>query len=61
MLAATLGLVLATNVYVALGCVLALALGGLLFWKLIRVMGRLQAGQIEGESAASCDRVDSDG
>jgi hypothetical protein len=61
MLAATLGLVLAASVYVALGCVLALALGGVLFWKLIRVLGRVQASEIEGESPASCDRVAGDG
>jgi hypothetical protein len=61
MLIATLGLVLATRLYVALACVVGLALGGLLFWRLIRVMARLHAAQIGGESAASCDRVASDG
>jgi hypothetical protein len=61
MLVSALALVLAATVYAALGCVLALALGGWLFWKLIRVMGRIQAGQIAGGPNASCDRVAGNG
>jgi hypothetical protein len=61
LLVSTLALVLATTVYAALASLLALTLGGLLFWKLIRVMGRIQAGQIAREADASCDRVAEDG
>jgi len=53
--------VLATTVPGALASVAALALGGWLFWKLIRVMGRIQAAQIEHGARASCDRVADDG
>ena len=43
MIVASLALVLAATLYAAVGCTLALALGGWLFWVLIRVMGRIQA------------------
>jgi hypothetical protein len=43
-LVTALALVVASTVLAALGCLLAIVLGGLLFWKLIRVMGRIQAG-----------------
>jgi hypothetical protein len=61
MVVACLALVLANSVYAALASLAALALGGWLFWKLIRVMGRIQAGQIEPEVRAACDRVAEDG
>jgi hypothetical protein len=40
----SLALVVASTIRAALICLLAVGLGGWLFWKLIRVMGRLQAG-----------------
>jgi hypothetical protein len=42
----SLALVVASTVKAALICMVAVALGGLLFWKLVRVMGRIQAGQL---------------
>ncbi len=50
-LVASLALVLARTLLAAAACLAAIALGGLLFWKLIRVMGRIQAGD-RGRSAA---------
>jgi hypothetical protein len=41
----SLALVVAATVTAALLCALAIGLGGWLFWKLIRVMGRIQAGE----------------
>jgi hypothetical protein len=41
----SLALVVASTVVAALVCAVAIGLGGWLFWKLIRVMGRLQAGE----------------
>jgi hypothetical protein len=41
----SLALVVASTIKAAVFCVLAIGLGGWLFWKLIRVMGRLQAGE----------------
>jgi hypothetical protein len=61
MLVATLALVFASTIYAALASIAALGLGGWLFWKLIRVMGRIQAGEIAREADASCDRVAEDG
>jgi hypothetical protein len=43
----SLALVVASTVAAALACAAAIGLGGWLFWKLIRVMGRLQAGERE--------------
>ena len=43
-LIASLALVLARTLLAAGVCLAAIVLGGLLFWKLIRVMGRIQAG-----------------
>jgi hypothetical protein len=40
----SLALVVASTVVAAVVCVAAIALGGWLFWKLVRVMGRIQAG-----------------
>ena len=39
---ASLALVVASTLVAAAGCLLAIGLGGWLFWKLIRVMGRIQ-------------------
>jgi hypothetical protein len=41
----SLALVVASTVRAAVLCVLVIGLGGWLFWKLIRVMGRIQAGE----------------
>ncbi|MCW3033845.1 MAG: hypothetical protein QOK19_545 [Solirubrobacteraceae bacterium] len=41
----SLALVVASTVVAALVCAATIGLGGWLFWKLIRVMGRLQAGE----------------
>jgi hypothetical protein len=41
---AGLSLLVATNVAAVALCVAIVALGGTLFWKLVRVMGRVQAG-----------------
>jgi len=38
-----LALVVASTIVAALGCVAAIALAGTLFWKLVGVMGRIQA------------------
>jgi hypothetical protein len=39
----SLALVVAATIKAAVFCVLAIGLGGWLFWKLVRVMGRIQA------------------
>jgi hypothetical protein len=44
-IATSLALVLATSLPTAGVCLLSIGLGGWLFWKLVRVMGRIQAGQ----------------
>jgi hypothetical protein len=44
----SLALVIASTILAALICVAAVALGGWLFWKLVRVMGRIQAGEQDG-------------
>ena len=41
----SLALVVASTITAALICVVAIGLGGWLFWKLVRVMGRIQAGE----------------
>jgi hypothetical protein len=43
----SLALVVASTIVAAVLCVLSIGLGGWLFWKLIRVMGRIQAGERE--------------
>lgn len=40
----SLALVVASTLLAAAVCLISVALGGWLFWKLVRVMGRLQAG-----------------
>jgi hypothetical protein len=42
---ASLALVVASTILAAVLCLLAIGLGGWLFWKLVRVMGRIQAGE----------------
>jgi len=42
---ASLALVVASTITAAALCLLSVGLGGWLFWKLIRVMGRIQAGE----------------
>jgi hypothetical protein len=44
----SLALVIASTILAAVICVAGVALGGWLFWKLIRVMGRIQAGEHGG-------------
>jgi hypothetical protein len=44
-IAASLALVVASTLVAAGACLLAIGLGGWLFWKLVRVMGRIQAGE----------------
>ena len=41
----SLALVVASTLAAAAGCLLLIGLGGWLFWKLVRVMGRIQAGE----------------
>ncbi len=41
----SLALVVASTLPAAGACLVSIALGGWLFWKLVRVMGRLQAGE----------------
>jgi hypothetical protein len=41
----SLALVVASTIVAAAICLLSVGLGGWLFWKLIRVMGRMQAGE----------------
>jgi hypothetical protein len=43
----SLALVVASTILAAVLCALSIGLGGWLFWKLIRVMGRIQAGERE--------------
>jgi hypothetical protein len=44
-LVTSLALVVASTVIAAVLCLASIVLGGWLFWKLVRVMGRIQAGQ----------------
>jgi hypothetical protein len=44
-LVTSLALVVASTVEAAAICVVSVGLGGWLFWKLVRVMGRIQAGE----------------
>jgi len=46
-LVTSLALTVASTLTAAGECLVAIALGGWLFWKLIRVMGRIQAGERE--------------
>jgi len=44
----SLALVVASTIAAAAICALGIGLGGWLFWKLVRVMGRIQAGERDG-------------
>ena len=44
----SLALVVASTILAAAICALGIGLGGWLFWKLVRVMGRIQAGERAG-------------
>jgi hypothetical protein len=44
-LVTSLALVVASTIAAAAVCLLSVGLGGWLFWKLVRVMGRIQAGE----------------
>ena len=46
----SLALVVAETLVAAGACLLAICLGGWLFWKLVRVMGRIQAGEQHSDS-----------
>ena len=46
----SLALVVASTIGAAAICVLGIGLGGWLFWKLVRVMGRIQAGERDGRA-----------
>jgi hypothetical protein len=48
-LVTSLALVVAETVRAAAVCLVGIVLGGWLFWKLIRVMGRMQSGERQGE------------
>ncbi len=41
----SLALIVASSWLAAVGCLLSIVLAGWLFWKLVRVMGRIQAGE----------------
>jgi len=47
-IATSLALLLASSIITAVLCLVAIVLGGWLFWKLIRIMGRIQAGERQG-------------
>ncbi|HEY2768711.1 MAG TPA: hypothetical protein VGI76_10655 [Solirubrobacteraceae bacterium] len=44
-LVTSLALVVASTIVAAVLCLISIALGGWLFWKLVRVMGRIQASE----------------
>jgi hypothetical protein len=50
-LVTSLTLIVASTVLAAAVCLLSVGLGGWLFWKLVRVMGRIQAGERTGNEA----------
>jgi hypothetical protein len=57
----SLALVVASTILAAVLCALAIGLGGWLFWKLVRVMGRIQAGErSERQSAVQRPGRDAD-
>jgi hypothetical protein len=45
MIVTSLALIVASTIKAAAICMIAVGLGGWLFWKLVRIMGRLQAGE----------------
>jgi hypothetical protein len=48
-LVTSLALVIATTIIAAAACLFSIGLGGWLFWKLVRVMGRMQAGERDAD------------
>ncbi len=48
-LVTSLALVIATTILAAALCLLSIGLSGWLFWKLVRVMGRMQAGERDAD------------
>jgi hypothetical protein len=46
----SLALVVAATIKAAAFCVVAIGLGGWLFWKLVRIMGRIQVGEHEARA-----------
>jgi hypothetical protein len=48
-LVTALALVVASTIVAALACAASIALAGILFWKLVAVMGRVQASDLERE------------
>lgn len=55
-LVTSLALVVASTIAAALSCVVGIGLGGWLFWKLVRVMGRIQAGEHAGPAGRADPR-----
>ncbi len=55
-LVTSLALVVASTIPAAVLCLLSIGLGGWLFWKLVRVMGRIQAGVRIQEAEAMTER-----
>ena len=55
-LATSLALVIASSLVTAALCLLGIGLAGWLFWKLVRVMGRIQAGE-ESDRATLSERA----
>jgi hypothetical protein len=52
-LVTSLALVVASTILAAATCLVSVGLGGWLFWKLVRVMGRIQAGERREREPAS--------
>ncbi len=52
-LVTSLALVVASTILAAAICLVSVGLGGWLFWKLVRVMGRIQAGERHGREPVS--------
>ena len=52
-LVTSLALVVASTILAAAICVVSVGLGGWLFWKLVRVMGRIQAGELRDRAPLS--------
>jgi hypothetical protein len=59
-LVTSLALVVASTLVAAALCLLSIGLGGWLFWKLVRVMGRIQAGALaHGRATGMTERDES--
>lgn len=57
----SLALVVASTIAAAVFCVISIGLGGWLFWKLVRVMGRIQAGEDRIRTVEGMARTGTDG